>query len=357
MTDPRIPPSIAGIADWATLGPMLEGEEKRRAKFDSDAFIRAMRSQVAGQDHFLDELAKVLKTYLNRAKPRPNKPKARFLFLGRSGTGKTELGKAVANFVFPKRQLLHISCETLPKDVAAATTDLFGSTKVYTNAKRGLFARELATARDRVILLDEIEKAPPDIFNSFMSMLDEGRIRDLYDNETVDFTRSIVIMTCNANPADYDALEKMQDNSDSPVSHQNSFRNYLATNNKFRPELLARIDRIFVFKRLDRFTIALVVVTKLKKRVEEHGMRLNTIDNPGVARLTHMVEERMEGGLGGRAFDAVIDEEIDRHLQEASDLLDDGDEAAIHIGRLDDQTWLLERHLFDDEPDKTASSN
>jgi len=167
----------------------------------------------------------------------------------------------------------------------------------------------------------------------------------MYSKTKVDFTQSIVIMTCNAEAADYDALERIQETPEPPASHQTSFRKYLGSN-KFRPELLARIDRIFVFKRLDRRTVARVAVIKLQKRVEDLGMHLDAIDSAGVVRLTNMVMERMEGGLGGRAFDSVIDEEINQHLEEASTLLD-GAEATIRIGRLEDETWLLE-NVFDD---------
>ena len=321
---------VEAVANWGEIDELLKGGEKARGTFDSEAFIRAIRNQVAGQDHFLDDLAKVLRTYLNAAKPR-NKPKARFLFLGRSGTGKTELGKAVAKFVFPRRELLHIAMESLPKDIASATTYLFGSPGVYTNSARGLFAAELGDTPDRVVLLDEIDKAPPQIFSAFMALLDEGYTTDMHSKTKVDFTQSIVIMTCNAEAADYDALERIQEAPEPPATHQTNFRKYLGSN-KFRPELLARIDRIFVFKRLDRLTVARVAVIKLQKRVEDSGMHLDAIDSAGVVRLTNMVMERMEGGLGGRAFDSVIDEEINQHLEEASTMLD-GAEATIRIGR------------------------
>ena len=223
----------------------------------------------------------------------PHQPMGSFLMLGPTGVGKTELCKTLARFLFDTEDaLVRIDMSEFMEKHSVAR--LIGAPPGYVGYEEGGYLTELVRRKPySVILLDEIEKAHPDVFNILLQVLDDGRLTDGH-GRTVDFKNTVLVMTSNLGSDLIQATsgevsyEAMRDGVMGVVTQQ------------FRPEFLNRIDDAVVFHPLDRDEIARIaalVLQKLRSRLSEHGVCVNLDDAEGGSLEGAARAVLLEGGV------------------------------------------------------------
>ena len=258
------PQDIAGVVSRWTGIPvekMLEAESERLLKMEE-----RLRQRVVGQDEALSRVSKAIR--LARAGLQdPNRPIGSFLFLGPTGVGKTELAKALAEFLFDdETNMVRIDMsEYMEKH---AVSRLIGAPPGYVGYDEGGQLTEAVRRRPySVVLLDEVEKAHSDVFNVLLQVMDDGRLTD-GQGRTVDFRNTIIIMTSNVG-SDYIL------NETDPARMKSAVEN--ALRGHFRPEFLNRIDAKIIFNRLGQSVIEDIVGIQLHsftKLLEQRGLKL-----------------------------------------------------------------------------------
>ncbi|MCC7535788.1 MAG: AAA family ATPase, partial [Deltaproteobacteria bacterium] len=239
------------VAAWTgvDVGRMLEGEADKLLKME----VR-LRERVVGQDAAVLAIAKAVRR--GRVGLRdPRKPVGSFLFLGPTGVGKTELAKALAEFLFDdEASLTRLDMsEFMEKHMVAR---LLGSPPGYVDSDEGGFLTEAVRRRPySVVLFDEIEKAHPDVFNILLQVLDDGRLTDSR-GRLADFSNTVVIMTSNVGGADI--LDHEGDAESLRDKVQQKLRGF------FRPEFLNRIDDVVIFDRLSKDDLGGIVDIQLR---------------------------------------------------------------------------------------------
>jgi ATP-dependent Clp protease ATP-binding subunit ClpB len=256
------------VAKWTGIpvSRLLEGEAEKLIHMEE-----RLHERVVGQDEAVEAVSNALRR--SRAGlADPNRPIGVFLFLGPTGVGKTELARALAEFMFDSEQaIVRIDMSEYMEKHAVAR--LIGAPPGYVGYEEGGQLTEAVRRRPyAVILLDEIEKAHPDAFNVLLQIMDDGRLTD-GQGRTVDFTNSILIMTSNVG-SDRIAAEAIDERMRERIEE------VLAST--FKPEFLNRIDDTVIFHRLSREDISRIVdlqVDQLTKRVEERGITVELTDD------------------------------------------------------------------------------
>jgi ATP-dependent Clp protease ATP-binding subunit ClpB len=249
------------VARWTGIpvSRLMEGEVEKLVHMEE-----RLHERVIGQDEAVEAVSNALRR--SRAGlADPNRPIGTFLFLGPTGVGKTELARALAEFMFDSEQaIVRIDMSEYMEKHAVAR--LIGAPPGYVGYDEGGQLTEAVRRRPyAVILLDEIEKAHPDAFNVLLQIMDDGRLTD-GKGRTVDFTHSILIMTSNV-ASDRIAGESVDERMRERVEE--------VLRETFKPEFLNRIDDTVVFHRLSREDISRIVdlqVAQLARRVEERGI-------------------------------------------------------------------------------------
>ena len=254
---------------------MLEGEMETLLRMEE-----RLAERVVGQE----EAIRVVSDTIRRARARlqdPNRPLGSFIFLGPTGVGKTELARALAEFLFTdENAMVRIDISEYMEKHSVAR--LIGAPPGYVGYEEGGLLTEPVRRRPySVVLLDEIEKAHPDVFNILLQILDDGRLTDGL-GRTVDFKNSVVIMTSNVGSQWMAEQARASDESgilDGPGKPDDAMRDRAmeALRRQFPPEFLNRIDEVLIFHRLDREHIARIVDIQLAtsaKRLEEHKVDL-----------------------------------------------------------------------------------
>ncbi|WMY96939.1 MAG: ATP-dependent chaperone ClpB [Arsenophonus sp.] len=238
----------------------------------------------------------------------PNRPIGSFLFLGPTGVGKTELCKALANFLFNSdNAIIRIDMsEFMEKHVISR---LVGAPPGYIGYEEGGYLTEAIRRRPySVILLDEIEKAHPDVFNILLQVLDDGRLTDGH-GQTVDFRNTVVIMTSNL------GSDLIQERFET-FSYDNIKEIVMkVVGLSFRPEFINRIDEVVVFHPLNQIqikNIAKIQLSRLYKRLEEQGYKI-TITSEALEKL---VEIGFDPIFGARPLKRTIQHKIENMLAE-----------------------------------------
>lgn len=259
---------VAGVVSRWTGIPvdkMLEGDSERLLKMEE-----RLRRRVVGQDEAVVKVSKAIR--LSRAGLQdPNRPIGSFLFLGPTGVGKTELAKALAEFLFDdERSMVRIDMsEYMEKH---AVSRLIGAPPGYVGYDEGGQLTEAVRRRPySVVLLDEIEKAHQDVFNILLQVMDDGRLTDGH-GRTVDFRNVILIMTSNI------GSQHILNETDSERSSQMV---KAALREHFRPEFLNRIDAQIIFSRLDESKIRQIVDIQLElaqRLLNQRGLRMEFAD-------------------------------------------------------------------------------
>ncbi|WMY95162.1 MAG: ATP-dependent chaperone ClpB [Arsenophonus sp.] len=238
----------------------------------------------------------------------PNRPIGSFLFLGPTGVGKTELCKALANFLFDSdNAMVRIDMsEFMEKHVISR---LVGAPPGYIGYEEGGYLTEAIRRRPySVILLDEIEKAHSDVFNILLQVLDDGRLTDGH-GQTVDFRNTVVIMTSNLGS---DLIQERFNN----FSYENIKEIVMkVVSRSFRPEFINRIDEVVVFHPLNTIqikNIAKIQLSRLYKRLEEQGYKITITSNA----LDKLAEIGFDPIFGARPLKRAIQHEIENMLAE-----------------------------------------
>ena len=264
------PDKLKNMTDWAKLQSILNENplDKRATEIDEAKLLEHLESQIKGQDEILKDVAKMIR--LSWMKENRTAPVCSFLFLGPTGTGKTELAKVLGAYLFEdERTMLRFDCSELASgDMSKAR--LTGSSVGYVGSdKGGQLTRPMFANPKRLVLFDEIEKAHPLVFDLLLQILGEGRLTEQGSGKTADFTQSIVVLTSNA------SAEEIARQTEGMTDYHdifNAIKTYLADANVFRPEILGRIDKVYLFKPLSGLIIAEIALLKIAKLGKDYGL-------------------------------------------------------------------------------------
>ena len=273
-----------------------------------------LKKQVIGQDEAIDKIARSIRR--NRAGLRdPKRPIGSFMFLGPTGVGKTLLAKKLAQFLFNSDDAL-IRVDMSEYMEKFNVSRLVGAPPGYVGYEEGGQLTEKVRRHPySVVLLDEIEKAHPDVFNMLLQVLDEGCLTDGLGRK-VDFKNTIIIMTSNIGTRElkdfgagvgFNTTELTKERSDSVIRK--------ALNRQFSPEFLNRVDDIVTFGALNHECILKIVDIELAsfyKRVEENGLKLSITD----AAKSHVANRGFDIQYGARPLKRAIQSEIEDPLSE-----------------------------------------
>jgi ATP-dependent Clp protease ATP-binding subunit ClpB len=288
----------AVVSRWTgvPVEKMLEGEREKLLKMED-----ALRGRVVGQDEALEAVSDAVR----RARAGlhdPSKPIGSFLFLGPTGVGKTELTKALAEFMFADEHAITRMdmSEYMEKH---SVSRLIGAPPGYVGYDEGGALTEAVRRRPyQVVLFDEVEKAHPDVFNVLLQVLDDGRLTD-GQGRTVDFRNTLIIMTSNLGSEFLANQEDGADVEDVRPLVMNTVRGH------FRPEFLNRIDEIILFKRLSRSNMGDIVRIQLQrvdKMLTERRMTL-ALD---AEALQWLADKGYDPVYGARPLKRVIQKDL-----------------------------------------------
>lgn len=290
------------LARWTGIpvSRMLESEREKLLRMEQQ-----LHRRVIGQDEAVVAVSNAIRR--SRAGlSDPNRPIGSFMFLGPTGVGKTELCKALANFMFDSDDAM-VRIDMSEFMEKHSVSRLVGAPPGYVGYEEGGYLTEAVRRRPySVILLDEVEKAHPDVFNILLQVLDDGRLTD-GQGRTVDFRNTVIIMTSNLGS---DLIQErfgvigyseMKDMVMEVVSHS------------FRPEFINRIDEVVVFHPLGKehiMNIANIQLGRLYKRLEEHGYEVSATP----AALEKIGEAGFDPIYGARPLKRAIQQEIENPL-------------------------------------------
>jgi ATP-dependent Clp protease ATP-binding subunit ClpB len=299
---------------------MLEGERAKLLRMEEN-----LRRRVVGQD----EAVVAVSNAIRRARAGlqdPNRPLGSFLFLGPTGVGKTELTKALAEFLFDSEQaMIRIDMSEYMEKHSVAR--LIGAPPGYVGYEEGGSLTEAVRRRPyQVILFDEIEKAHPDVFNILLQVLDDGRLTDGH-GRTVDFRNTLIVLTSNLG-SEY--LAALPDGADVNQARGEVME---VVRQAFRPEFLNRLDEILLFRRLSREDMTGIVAIQLRQLQQLLAERKITLEVDEEARRW-LAEAGYDPVYGARPLKRVIQRELQNPL--ALELLEgriqDGDTVVVEAG-------------------------
>ena len=294
------------VAKWTGIpvSKMLEGEKEKLLQME-----QSLHKRVIGQDEAINAVANAIRR--SRAGlSDPNRPYGSFLFLGPTGVGKTELTKALAEFMFDSEDaLVRIDMSEFMEKHSVAR--LIGAPPGYVGYEQGGYLTELVRRRPySVILLDEVEKAHADVFNVMLQVLDDGRLTD-GQGRTVDFKNTIIVMTSNLGSQMIQEMSAQDDYGGDYQAMKNAVLEIVGAH--FRPEFLNRIDDIVVFHPLQREqlrAIARIQIQYLADRLEQRDMKLEV----SVEALDKLAEIGFDPVYGARPLKRVIQTQIENKL-------------------------------------------
>lgn len=299
------------------VSKMFEGERLKLLRMEQE-----IAQRVIGQERAIEAVSDAIRRSRTGLSD-PKQPSGTFLFLGPTGVGKTELSKALAEFLFDTEDsLIRIDMsEFMEKH---SVSKLIGSPPGYVGYDEGGYLTELVRRRPySVILMDEIEKAHADVFNILLQVLDDGRLTD-GQGRTVDFRNTIVVMTSNLGS---DLIQEMAGRSD--YEHIRSAVLAVVTQ-KFRPEFINRIDEMIVFHSLSREHvrgIARVLIRELQQRLSSRDLKLH-MDERAIDKLAEIGFDPVYGARPlRRTLQSMIENSLAREILEDNYL--PGDEIEV----------------------------
>jgi ATP-dependent Clp protease ATP-binding subunit ClpB len=289
------------VSKWTGIpvSRMLEGEVEKLIRMEE-----RLRQRVVGQDDAIHAVSNAVRR-ARAGLQDPNRPIGSFIFMGPTGVGKTELARALAEFLFDDEQaMVRIDMSEYMEKHSVAR--LIGAPPGYVGYEEGGFLTEAVRRRPySIVLMDEIEKAHPEVFNILLQILDDGRLTDGH-GRTVDFRNSVVIMTSNIGSQwitdlrekDYEEMRR---------------RVMEAVRAHFKPEFLNRVDELIIFHGLGIEEIKAIVeiqVRKLEQRLLERRMQLKMTEKA----KEWLAKEGFDPAYGARPLKRVIQKEIQDRL-------------------------------------------
>nr|MBS0022370.1 ATP-dependent chaperone ClpB [Gammaproteobacteria bacterium] len=290
------------VSRWTGIpvSKMLEGERDKLLRMEE-----ALHNRVIGQD----EAVKAVADAIRRSRAGladPNRPNGSFLFLGPTGVGKTELCKALAAFLFDTEEaMVRIDMSEFMEKHSVAR--LIGAPPGYVGYEEGGHLTETVRRRPySVILLDEVEKAHPDVFNVLLQVLDDGRLTDGH-GRTVDFRNTVLVMTSNLGSQQIQEMSGAENYAAMKAAVMETVKVY------FRPEFINRVDEVVVFHSLERDqirTIAELQVGYLQRRLMERHMGLELTPSA----IDKIAEAGFDPVYGARPLKRVIQNSVENPL-------------------------------------------
>ena len=292
------------VSRWTGIpvDKMLEGEREKLLRMEDE-----LAKRVVGQGEAVQAVSKAVRR-ARAGLQDPNRPIGSFMFLGPTGVGKTELTKALADYLFDdEHALVRIDMSEYMEKHSVAR--LIGAPPGYVGYEEGGALTEAVRRRPyQVVLFDEIEKAHPDVFNVLLQVLDDGRLTD-GQGRTVDFRNTLIIMTSNLG-SEY--LVALGEDQDVDVVREDVMGVVRAS---FRPEFLNRVDEIILFHRLRREDMGKIVriqLKRLEKLLEDRKILLD-LDEDALAWLA---KQGYDPAYGARPLKRVIQKELQDPLAE-----------------------------------------
>ncbi|MGH2694848.1 MAG: ATP-dependent chaperone ClpB [Actinomycetota bacterium] len=288
------------VSRWTGIpvSKLMEGEVSKLVHMED-----GLHERVVGQDEAVEAVSDAIRRARSGLAD-PNRPIGSFIFLGPTGVGKTELARALAEYLFDdERAMIRLDMsEYMEKHTVSR---LIGAPPGYVGFEEGGQLTEAVRRRPySVLLLDEIEKAHPDVFNVLLQILDEGRLTDGH-GRTVDFRNTVIIMTSNL--GSHFILDPTE--SDEVVQE----KVLAVVRDSFKPEFLNRVDEIIVFHRLAHEHLARIVDVQLQhlaERVAARGLSLEVTDAAG----RYLAEKGYDPAFGARPLKRVIQKDIENEL-------------------------------------------
>ena len=293
------------VSKWTGIpvSRMLEGEREKLLRME-----QSIETRVVGQSEAVTTVSNAIRR--SRAGlADPNRPIGSFLFLGPTGVGKTELTKALANFLFDSEDaMVRIDMSEFMEKHSVAR--LIGAPPGYVGYEEGGYLTEAVRRKPySVILLDEVEKAHPDVFNVLLQVLDDGRLTDGH-GRTVDFRNVVIVMTSNL------GSQRIQELSGEANYERMKAACMEVVGQHFRPEFINRVDDVVVFHPLGMEQIRKIVDIQLgylERRLAERDMQIRLTD----AARTRLGEAGFDPVYGARPLKRAIQQQVENPLAEA----------------------------------------
>jgi ATP-dependent Clp protease ATP-binding subunit ClpC len=298
------------LAQWTGIpvSQMMESESQRLLKMED-----RLHERIIGQEEAIHAVADAIRRARSGLKD-PRRPIGSFIFIGPSGVGKTELAKALAEFMFDDEDAL-VRIDMSEYHEQHTVSRLFGAPPGYVGYEEGGQLTEAVRRRPyRVVLFDEIEKAHPDVWNALLQILDDGRLTD-GQGRVVDFRNTVLIMTSNLgteyvrHSGTLGFLQK-EDTDEDRQAHEKIDK---ALKSTFRPEFINRIDEIIMFSALTREQMEEIVDLQMKEirsRMEEHGLKV--VLTP--AAREWLAGEGYDQALGARPLKRALQKYVESPL-------------------------------------------
>ena len=290
---------IVGRWTGIPVTKLMEGEREKLLHMDE-----VLHKRVIGQDEAVEKVSEAI--LRSRAGIQdPNRPLGSFLFLGPTGVGKTELAKALAEALFDdENNIVRIDMSEYMEKFSVSR--LIGAPPGYVGYEEGGQLTEAVRRKPySVVLLDEVEKAHPDVFNILLQVLDDGRITDS-QGRTVDFKNTIIILTSNlGSPIILDGMDANGNISEDARKEVDAL-----LKQQFRPEFLNRLDEIVFYKPLNQkeiFSIVDLLLKKLRKRLEDKQLELHVTQ----AAKEYIVAQGYDVNYGARPLKRLIQSKIE----------------------------------------------
>jgi len=297
------------VAQWTGIpvSQVMENEAEKLLNMEE-----RLHERIVGQDDAIHALADAIRRARAGLKD-PRRPIGSFIFLGSSGVGKTEMAKALAEFMFDDEDAV-VRVDMSEYREQHSVSRLFGAPPGYIGYEEGGQLTEAVRRRPyRVVLFDEIEKAHPEVWNSLLQILDDGRLTD-GQGRIVDFRNTVLIMTSNLGTEFVTRSGTLGfQRSDDTETRENEEKIERALKDTFRPEFLNRIDEVIIFSQLspeDMERIVDLQMEQVRERLSEHGIEVDITDS---AR-TWLAQEGYDPAFGARPLKRALQKHVESPL-------------------------------------------